>query len=92
MIRITCPYCGARDHEEFTYAGDASKVRPADPGGATAADWHGYVYLRDNPAGQHLEYWHHVYGCRQYVKVLRDVTTHEVLACGRPNETLEAGR
>lgn len=90
MIRITCPHCGARDQDEFSYAGDATKVRPADPAAATAAEWHDYVYLRDNPAGPHVEFWHHVYGCRRYVKVLRDVTTHEVLACGWPDTELEA--
>lgn len=89
MIRITCPYCGARDFDEFSYIGDATKVRPADMEAASAEDWHDYVYVRDNPRGAHLEYWHHVNGCRSYVKVLRDTATHEVLACGLPSDTLE---
>ncbi|MCR9178407.1 MAG: sarcosine oxidase subunit delta [Alphaproteobacteria bacterium] len=89
MIRITCPHCGPRDHAEFSYIGDATKIRPADPAAATAEDWHSYVYLRDNPHGPHLEYWHHVQGCRAHVKVLRDTLTHEVLACGLPSDTLE---
>ena len=92
MIRITCPHCGPRDHDEFSYAGDAGKLRPADPETATAEDWHRYVYLRDNPRGPHLEYWHHVQGCRAYVKVLRDTATHAVLATGLPQDDLEAGR
>jgi len=92
MIRITCPHCGPRDHAEFSYAGDATKTRPADPARATPADWHDFVYLRDNPRGPHLELWHHVGGCRAYVKVLRDTWTHEVLACGLPGDTLEAGQ
>ena len=25
MLRINCPYCGVRDHEEFSYFGDATK-------------------------------------------------------------------
>ena len=29
MIRIKCPYCGERDHSEFTYGGDASVKYPA---------------------------------------------------------------
>ncbi|NQW10573.1 MAG: sarcosine oxidase subunit delta [Alphaproteobacteria bacterium] len=92
MIRIPCPHCGPRDHAEFSYAGDATKIRPADPDAATAADWHDYVYFRDNPRGPHMEYWHHTQGCRAYVKVLRDTSTHEVLAAGMPGDTLEAGR
>lgn len=92
MIRITCPHCGPRDHDEFSYAGDATGQRPADMAAASPADWHRYVYLRDNPRGPHLEYWHHVQGCRAYVKVLRDTATHEVLATGLPGDTLEAPR
>jgi sarcosine oxidase subunit delta len=89
MIRITCPYCGARDHAEFTYLGDATKARP--PIGAETEDrrpWHEHVYLRDNPRGRHLEYWQHAHGCRAVVKVLRDTLSHEVLACGLPADEL----
>ena len=28
MIRINCPFCGERDHSEFTYGGDGSVVYP----------------------------------------------------------------
>ncbi|MCX8521650.1 MAG: sarcosine oxidase subunit delta, partial [Rhodoferax sp.] len=28
MLRIHCPYCGVRDHEEFSYFGDATKTYP----------------------------------------------------------------
>ena len=28
MLRIHCPYCGVRDHEEFSYFGDATKHYP----------------------------------------------------------------
>ena len=28
MIRIKCPYCGERDHSEFSYGGDASIKYP----------------------------------------------------------------
>ncbi|EDP66181.1 sarcosine oxidase delta subunit [alpha proteobacterium BAL199] len=92
MIRIPCPHCGPRDHDEFSYVGDATKVRPADPAATSPEDWHRYVYLRDNPRGAHLEYWHHIQGCRAYLKVLRDTATHEVLASGRPEDALEAPR
>ena len=29
MLRINCPFCGLRDHEEFSYEGDASISYPA---------------------------------------------------------------
>ena len=37
MIRIKCPYCGERDHSEFTYGGDASIKYPAL--NASKEDW-----------------------------------------------------
>ena len=89
MIRITCPYCGPRDHQEFAYVGDATLTRPADDAGADA--WYDFVYLRDNPRGPHLEYWQHVHGCRAFVKVLRDTLTHEILATGTAADDLVAG-
>ena len=29
MLRIPCPFCGTRDHTEFSYEGDATVVYPA---------------------------------------------------------------
>ena len=56
---IACPYCGARDAQEFAYRGDATVRRP-DPASPDAAQqFHDYVYLRDNPEGPHREMWHH---------------------------------
>ncbi len=89
MIRITCPYCGPRDHQEFSYVGDATLTRPSDD--AVGDAWYDFVYLRDNPRGPHLEYWQHVHGCRAFVKVLRDTLTHEVLATGTAADDLTAG-
>ncbi|MCY4592179.1 MAG: sarcosine oxidase subunit delta [Alphaproteobacteria bacterium] len=89
MIRINCPYCGPRDHQEFAYVGDATLTRPSDDAGGDA--WYDFVYLRDNPRGPHLEYWQHVHGCRAFVKVLRDTLTHEVLATGTAADDLAAG-
>ncbi|MGR4001042.1 MAG: sarcosine oxidase subunit delta [Alphaproteobacteria bacterium] len=77
MLRIPCPVCGMRDHEEFTYLGDASLVRPP-PNSNDRKTWFEYVYLRDNPQGAIREYWHHIYGCREWVIVERDTLTHEI--------------
>ena len=86
MIRINCPWCGPRDQHEFTYGGDASKKRPADPENAGPEAWYEFVYLRDNPRGPLDEYWHHVGGCRQWLVVRRDTLAHEVLEVRAPHE------
>ena len=75
-MRLTCPYCSTRDLSEFSYLGDATLKRP-DPSAPEA--FHDYVYLRDNPAGQHKELWYHAQGCRAWLEVERDTRTHEVL-------------
>ncbi|MHA1525363.1 MAG: sarcosine oxidase subunit delta [Alphaproteobacteria bacterium] len=83
-MRINCPNCGTRPLEEFTIRGDAAPVRPAtsDPeqmSDELRADWHAYVYLRDNPLGRIAEYWHHAGGCRAWLVVERDTTTHQII-------------
>jgi heterotetrameric sarcosine oxidase delta subunit len=88
MLLITCPWCGPRAHPEFTYGGDATKLRPRDPEVVSDADWHTYVYLRANPAGPHAELWHHSHGCRLWIQVLRDTVTHEVIATALPGAPL----
>ncbi len=72
-MRITCPCCGPRMVEEYTIMGDASLLNRPEGG----ADYE-YTYLRDNPAGRHRELWYHEQGCRSWLVVERDTTTHEV--------------
>ena len=76
MIRIECPFCGQRDHSEFSYGGDASVVYPALD--APAAAWHDAVFLRENICGRQFETWQHVHGCRLWLVVERDTMTHEI--------------
>jgi len=76
MIRIDCPFCGPRDHGEFSYGGDATVDYPALD--ANVEEWNAAVYGRTNPRGAHREYWHHVSGCRAWLVVERDTLTHEV--------------
>lgn len=95
-MRIKCPYCGLRPVEEFTMKGDASKRRPASSNPADmdeglAAEWHDYVYLRDNPRGRFEEYWHHSGGCRSWLVVERDTMTHEVYGVTTAREHNLAG-
>ncbi|MGA7539839.1 MAG: sarcosine oxidase subunit delta [Steroidobacteraceae bacterium] len=84
MLRIPCPWCGARDEIEFRYRGDASRVRP---GAAAALDeFVSYVYERANPFGWHTEWWLHVGGCGQLLKVIRHTMSHEIRFVGAPGE------
>jgi sarcosine oxidase subunit delta len=84
-MRIPCPFCGERGHEEFAYLGDAGPARPpgrGQPAGPapSATAWHDYVYLRDNPSGTHDELWQHTGGCRSWLVVTRDTRTHAISA------------
>jgi heterotetrameric sarcosine oxidase delta subunit len=76
MLRITCPFCGERDHSEFTYGGDATVVYPDLS--APLEAWIEAVYVRTNPKGSHRERWQHSDGCRLWLIVERDTMTHEI--------------
>ena len=76
MIRISCPFCGVRDHSEFGYGGDASVEYP--PLSASADDWLEAVFQRANLAGIQFETWQHLHGCRMWIIVERDTTTHQI--------------
>ena len=86
-MRINCPYCGERDHHEFTYGGDASKQRPTYDDD-NLDHWYEYVFLRQNPRGRHSEYWQHSNGCRQWLRVERDTLTHDIFSV-RPSAEVE---
>lgn len=88
---IRCPWCGERDQSEFTHGGDAAAARPADPDAMSLDDWLAGIYWRTNPEGPHAELWQHSAGCRAWFTALRDTVTHEVLATGPPQATLDAG-
>ena len=55
MIRIDCPFCGERDHSEFSYGGDASVEYP--PLDAPADQWLEAVFQRENIDGVQFETW-----------------------------------
>lgn len=76
-MRLTCPLCGTRPLEEFTYRGDAGPVRPSAD--QPMEDWVDYVYLRDNPKGPHREHWRHHGGCGSWLAVERNTHSHEIL-------------
>ena len=75
-MRIACPQCGERSHEEFSYGGPADRQRPTTP--EFGPDWVEFVYLRDNPAGPHRELWYHAAGCRGWLVMERDTRNHVI--------------
>ena len=77
MLRLDCPFCGLRDHDEFTYLEDGSVTMPGIDQTSQSA-WFEAVFLRDNPRGKHTELWHHVNGCRMILRVERDTQTHVI--------------
>ncbi len=84
MLLIECPHCGRRDSTEFTYGGDASRPRPDTTTEVDDATWDAYLYLREDPAATHVEYWHHANGCRLWLTVTRDTTTSRILEVRAP--------
>ena len=84
MMLIHCPHCGPRDATEFTYGGDAHVRRPANSAALTDVEWAEYVYMRDNPRGEHTELWQHTFGCRRWITATRNTCTHDIRATGLP--------
>lgn len=87
-MRIPCPFCGLRDLDEFEYGGDARVAWPALD--ADAEHWSAATYLRDDPAGRHVELWRHARGCGLWLRVERDTRTHEIFVVRAANPRLEA--
>ena len=76
---INHPLLGPRDAAEFTYLGDAELINRPDPDAPGAAEkFYEYLYLRDNPAGEHRELWYHEQGDRSWLVVTRNTLTHEI--------------
>ena len=82
MLLIPCPWCGDRALIEFTYRGDATVVRPKESD--SDEQWYDYVYTRDNPRGEHSEWWHHTAGCRRWLTVHRNTWTHQISGSEAP--------
>ena len=89
MLNIKCPYCGDRSQKEFAYGGDGTIVRPELNQQISDEKWDEFVYLRKSPRGKHIELWHHIAGCRQWIKVQRDTVTHEIFKTAKMNEEIK---
>ena len=86
MLLIDCRYCGPRSELEFSYAGQAHVVRPADPSSVDADAWAEFLYLRANTRGVHAERWRHTHGCARFFNALRDTTSDHFLLTYRSGE------
>ena len=76
---INHPLLGPRDAQEFVYLGDESLINRPDGMAENAIEaFYDYLYLRDNPAGEHRELWYHEQGDRSWLVVTRNTVTHEI--------------
>ena len=78
MLLIPCPWCGARNEDEFLNGGEAAKRRPADPAQTGREAWYRYLYTPANTKGWLRERWWHVRGCRRWFMIDRNTRTHEI--------------
>ena len=76
MILISCPYCGPRNSNEFTYFGEL-EARPA-VAEVSESQWRDYLYVKKNPAGLTTEKWQHSAGCERFFVAERHTVTNEV--------------
>ena len=49
MLRISCPFCGERDENEFVFGGQAHIARPEPAEQVSDREWAEYLFFRDNP-------------------------------------------
>ncbi len=90
---INHPLLGPRDAQEFTYLGDATLINRPDWQADNAAEaFHDYLYMRDNPAGEHRELWFHEQGDRSWLVVTRNTLTHEILKVELARDVAKAAR
>jgi sarcosine oxidase subunit delta len=90
---IPHPLLGPRDAQEFTYLGDAALLnRPDGMAEGAAEAFNDYVYLRDNPAGIHREFWFHEQGDRSWLIVIRNTVTHEILGAELARDVALSGK
>ena len=78
MLLIKCPWCGAREENEFSYGGEANLVMPSDLDQITDAAWAQYLFFRKNTRGKHMEQWVHSFGCRRWFNVERDTLSYKI--------------
>lgn len=86
MLLIECPFCGARDEDEFRFGGEAHVPRPGPAPDVADACWADYLHMRSNLKGVALERWCHSSGCGQCFNLARDTVSHRIFAVYRMGE------
>lgn len=86
MLRVTCPWCGAREQVEFSCHGEAGIARPTNCSSLDDRGWGEYVFFKENAKGITLERWEHIHGCRRWFIALRDNVTDCFLGFSKPGE------
>lgn len=77
MLILTCPYCDVTAEDtELQFGGEAHLKRHGP--GASDADFHDYLFTRENPKGVHFERWRHAAGCGKWFLAARCTATLEV--------------
>ncbi len=76
MLLINCPHCGPRAQAEFGFERAVETILPVD---ATMAMLVERLYSRTNARGVSAELWRHSHGCRAWLRLDRNVVTHEIL-------------
>lgn len=76
-FRLTCPVCGKRDIQEFTFGGQERGLRPAQEG-LSAEEHFRWVQFRMIPGAgaPQREWWYHGQGCGVWFRTTRDPTTN----------------
>ena len=82
MQLFQCPFCGARDETEFTFATEAGKTRPEPAAEVSAEAWARYLHFDRNVRGGTREVWLHQ-TCGEFFVMERDTVSHVVAGGGR---------
>lgn len=79
VLLIPCPHCGARDESEFDYGGRAVLLPALDAG---TSEWHQALHLANDSAECADEYWYHSAGCERWIRLRRNLSTHDFVDSG----------
>jgi heterotetrameric sarcosine oxidase delta subunit len=82
MLKLTCPFCGARNESEFIHGGACKPRRSEAPQELDDAAWIEYLTVPPNPIGPLDERWWHLRGCGKWFTVRRNTLTHQILQPG----------
>ncbi len=75
VLLIPCPNCGPRDESEFDYGGRAIALPPLQ---SASDDWHQALHLSCDTDRRIDEHWYHAGGCECWIRVSRDLFTHDI--------------